>query len=105
MYDSIPMPFFLTLPSLSCVLIVLLQATFPLAASVFENSNESLLLLKSLKLVGTDKIWIRRIKAMRPPRFNFGSLFYAKRSTKTTYFKCWLNDTINALMISEEDGP
>jgi len=101
LYDSIPMPFFLTLPGLSCVLIIWLQATFPLAASVFENSKESLLLLKSVKIVGTDRVLIRTIRAVRPPRFNFGSMFYAKRSTKTTYFECWLNDTINALIFSK----
>jgi len=99
MYDSIPMPFFLILPGFSGVLIFLVQILFPSAASVFENSSKSLQLLKSLKIVATDKIWIRIIRATRPPRFNFGSMFYAKRSTKTTYFTCWLNDTMNALIL------
>jgi len=99
MYDSIPMPFFLGLPSLSCLLLLLWQIIFPFAVSVFENSKRSLELLKSLKIVATDKIWIRSIKATRPPRFNIGSMFYTKRSTKTTCFQCWLNDTVNALIL------
>jgi len=99
MYDSIPMPFFLTVPTLSFLFVVIVQALFPPAASVFENSTKSLLLLKSLKIVGTDKSWIRVIRATRPPRFNFGSMFHAKRSTKTTYFECCFNHTINAIIL------
>jgi len=95
MYDSVPMPFFLIVPSLSCFVILIVQVLFPPAASVFENSTKSLLLLRSLRIIETDKVWIRHIRATKPPRFNFGSMFYAKRSTKTTYIGCLLNDTIN----------
>jgi len=101
MYDSIPMPFFLVLPSLACAQIIFLQIALPFAANVLENSKSSLLLLKALKIVHKDKIWIRTIRATRPPRFNFGSMFYAKQSTKITCFECWLNDTINILLFKE----
>jgi len=101
MYHSIPMPFFLTLPSLSFVIILLVQILFPFAASVFENSRKSLAFLKALKVVGTNKMWRRVIRATRLPRFNIGSMFYAKRSTKTTYFECWFNHTINALIFND----
>jgi len=99
MYDSIPMPFFISVPCLSGFVVVMVQVLFPPAAMFFENSKESLALLQSLKIVATDKICIRTIKATRPPRFNFGSMFYAKRSTKTTYFESCLNDTINAVLV------
>jgi len=99
MYDSIPIPFFLTLSCAAIVEFLFVQILFPYASSVYENSNKSLSLLKSLKAIATDKLWIRTIRATRPPRFNVGSMFYAKRSTKLTCFSCWLNDTINALIL------
>jgi len=99
MYYSIPMPFFLTVPCLSVFAVVMAQFLFPLAASFFENSKKSLELLKSLKIVATNKEWIRSIRATRPPRFNVGSMFYPKRRTKTTYFNCCLNDTISSIIL------
>jgi len=99
MYHLIPMPFFLGLPCAAIVVLFFVQILFPYAASVYENSSKSLYLLKSLKAIGTDKFWIRSIRATRPPRFNVGSMFYTKRSTKTTCFSCWISDTINAIIL------
>jgi len=99
MYDFIPMPFFLTVPSLAIVVLIFVQILFPYASSVYENSSKALCLLKSLKVIATDKLWIRTIRATRPPRFNVGSMFYAKRSSKSTCFSCWISDTINAIIV------
>jgi len=99
MYNFIPMPFFLTVPSLAIVVLIFVQILFPYASSVFENSSKSLCLLKSLKVIATDKLWQRTIRATRPPRFNVGAMFYAKRSTKSTCFSCWISDTINAIIV------
>jgi len=99
MNDSIPILFSMSVACLSGFVLVMVQVLFPAAANFFENSKKSLALLKSLKIVATDKAWIRSIKATQPPRFNFGSMFYAKRSTKATYFECCLNHTINAILL------
>jgi len=73
-YDSIPMPLFLTLPSLAILVFLLLQILFPYASNVFENSIKCLALLNWLRVNATDKLWIRTIRATRPPRFNVGSV-------------------------------
>jgi len=78
MYVSVPMPFFLIVPNLSCFVILIVLVLFPSSVSVFENSTEPLTLTKLLKTVGTDKTWIQVVRATRPPRFNFGSMFCAK---------------------------
>jgi len=80
------MTYFLTLPSVAVVVLFFVQILFPYASSVYENSRKSLYLLKSLKAIATDKFWIRSFRATRPPRFNIGSMFYTKRSTKSTCF-------------------
>jgi len=99
MYHLIPMPFFLSAPCAAIVVLFFAQILFPYAASVYENSSKSLYLLKSFKAIATDKLWVRRIRATRAPRFNVGSMFYAKRSTKSTCFSCWISDTINAIIL------
>jgi len=78
MYDSIPLPFFLTIPLMSFVICVIFQIMFPYAAKVYDNSSKSLFLLKSLKIVATEKLWLKTIKATRPPRFKVGSMFFCR---------------------------
>jgi hypothetical protein len=97
MQDTIPMPFYLIMPSVSLIVVVNVAVLFPAASDVYEGSLE---FLRSVDLiVGRSKYWRKVWRAERPLRFNFGGYFLAKRSTKTTFFYQCIDFTVTALML------
>jgi len=97
-HSKMPMPVFVFMPVLSIFVIIIILTLFPAATKVHDDSCRCL--HKLGLLAGKQKYFSKRVKAQRPFRFNFGPLFMAKNSTKTTYLACVIDGTINALLIS-----
>jgi len=97
MIDVVPFPQYLVFPILSLVIIIVVLAMFPLAVQVFESSTTFLRQIKSL--VGRHKIMRAQVRSQRPCRIGIGQLFYAKRSTKCTYFDNCIQFTVDALLL------
>jgi len=93
-----PMPFFLVMPTLSQFVVIIVASIFPPASDVYEGSVEFLKRVQWSKLVNTNKEYRRMVRAARPIRMDLG-LFFAKRSTKTTYFCSCLDNTVNVLLL------
>jgi len=93
----VPFPEYLVFPILSVGIIIIVLAMFPLGEEVFESSTTFLRHMKSL--VGRHKVMRAQVKSMRPCRLAIGQLFYAKRSTKCTYFDNCIQFTVNALLL------
>jgi hypothetical protein len=97
MHDTIVMPFYLVMPMLSFFVVVIIFALFPKASSMHEESSE--FLRRTVQIVMRDKETIRVLKSERRLRWCVGPLFYAKRSTKSNYFFCCIDYTVNALLL------
>jgi len=98
-FGTIPMPFFLVMPTLSLFVVIIVASIFPPASDVYEGSVEFLKRVQWSKLVNTnEKDYRRMVRAARPLRMDLG-LFFAKRSTKTTYFCSCLDNTVNVLLL------
>jgi hypothetical protein len=96
MRDTIPMPFYLALPCLSCFVLLLIMVLFPTASDIYEDS---LAFLKAMRLIpGRNRYWRRAWKAERAISVSMGGLFVAKRSTKSTFLVQCIDNTINALL-------
>jgi hypothetical protein len=98
MHSTIPMPFYLVMPSMSIFAAIMISILFPNASDVHESSVE---FLRSVKLiVGRRKYWRKVWRAEKPLAITAGPFFFAKRSTKTTYFYQCIDFTITGLMIT-----
>jgi hypothetical protein len=98
MHENIPMPFYLVLPGITIFVVMLTMVLFPAASDVYENSSE---FLRTVKLIaGRNRYWRRVWHAEKVVKFSMGGLFFAKRSTKTTYLVQCIDATINALLVT-----
>jgi hypothetical protein len=98
MHNTIPMPFYLVMPSMSIFAAIMISILFPNASDVHESSVE---FLRSVNLiVGRSKYWRKVWRAEKPLGITAGPLFFAKRSTKTTYFSQCIDFTITGLMFT-----
>jgi len=97
MQNIIPMPFFLIMPMLSIVITNVVMYLFPAASEVHQTSCDFLRKMKIMLF--SHKYWVRKVNAERPFRFNFGSLFIAKKSTQTRFMLCVFDTTIDSLLI------
>jgi hypothetical protein len=99
MRPFIPMPFYLSIPLLCVCDVVFGIVFFPKASNVYDSSVG---FLNSIRFVlgrrsnnkYSRKVWI----AEKPLCIRFGPLFFAKRSTKTTFFQSCMDFTVNALL-------
>jgi hypothetical protein len=96
MYSMIEMPWFLGLPGLSFIVKIIIAVLFPQATKIYEKADQFRLGLYYITRTKHDK---RIAWALRPARIHFGSLFFAKKSTKSTYFKTIFDATINSLLL------
>jgi hypothetical protein len=98
MHNTIPMPFYLVMPSMSIFTVIMISILFPNASDVHESSVE---FLRSVNLiVGRSKYWRKVWRAQKPLGITAGPFFFAKRSTKTTFFYQCIDFTITGLMIT-----
>jgi hypothetical protein len=98
MHSTIPMPFYLLMPTLSIFAVIMISILFPNASHVHESSLE---FLRSINLiVGGSKYWRKVWRAQRPLSIFAGPFFPAKRSTKTTFFYQCIDFTVNGLMLT-----
>jgi len=97
MQTVIPMPYYMAMPMLSIIITVVILCLFPAAVEVHLNSTK--FLKKMDTLVATHKYFSKLVKAQRPFRFNFGSLFMAKKSTQTRFLLCVFDTTIDAILL------
>jgi hypothetical protein len=98
MHNTIPMPFYLVMPSMSIFTVIMISVLFPNASDVHESSVE---FLRSVNLiVGRSKYWRKVWRAEKPLAITAGPFFFAKRSTKTTFFYQCIDFTITGLMIT-----
>jgi hypothetical protein len=96
MHENIPMPYYLVLPGLSIFVVMLIMVLFPATSDVYENSSE---FLRAVRLIaGKSRYWRKVWHAEKAVKFSMGGLFFAKRSTKTTYLVQCIDATINALL-------
>jgi hypothetical protein len=94
--DRIPMPFYLCMPFLALYVIVIIMSLFPYAANIYEESSRFLRLAQgSIKL---SRYWRKSWRSETALRVQFGQFFYAKRKTKTTFFSCCLNLTLDSIL-------
>jgi len=97
LHDVIPMPFYLGLPCLSVTVLVVVMALFPAASAVHGDSCR---VLRNMTAVVPRKTYIsKQLRAQRPFRFSFGSLFIAKNSTKTTFIRCVFDNIVDCLLL------
>jgi hypothetical protein len=96
MYSIIEMPWFLGFPGLSLIVKIIIAVLLPQATKIYETADQFRLGLYYITRTKHDK---RIARSFRPARINFGSLFFAKKSTKSAYFKTIFDATINSLLL------
>jgi len=82
LYDAFPKPYYYGLPFLSVAVLVVILALFSAASSVYDESCR--VMGKMRPVVKRKGYFAKRLKAQKPFRFAFGSLFIAMKSTKMT---------------------
>jgi hypothetical protein len=97
MHETIPLPFYLVLPSHSMFVVMLIMVIVPTASDIYENSSEFLRVVRLIS--GRNRYWRKIWHTERPVQLNVGGFCYAKRLTKTTYLVHCVDSTISALLI------
>jgi len=70
---------------------------FQVWATLYENS---VMVQEKLQFIfGTHAFWKRVVKSRKPFRVKIGTVYYVKRSTKTSFFYHCIDDTINAALV------
>jgi len=95
MHKSLPLIVYISMPGLSVFVSGIVMALFPKAADFYENSTT---FLRLAKLTTLDKYWHKVLRSKTGIKIMFGSMFHAKRSTKTTFFCCVIDYTINLIL-------
>jgi hypothetical protein len=97
MRPYIPMPFYLSIPLLFVCSVIFVIVNFPKASDVYDSSVG---FLNSIRFVlGKRSKYMRKVWiAEKPLCIRLGPLFFAKRSTKTTFFQSCMDFTVDALL-------
>jgi len=85
MHSVIEMPFFLVMPILFVFVVLIIIGLFTPAAQMYEMSNKCLTDRNRLRFVQLNPLLKKQVRAEKPYRVNFGSMFCAKKSTVTLF--------------------
>jgi hypothetical protein len=96
MHDIIPMPFYLGMPCLSVYVVLIIMSLFPSASNIYEESDRFLNLVRGIYM--RDKYWRKAWRSQPAIRMEFGPLFFAKKSTKTTFLASCVDCIFDALL-------
>jgi hypothetical protein len=106
LYHLVPIHLYVLFPVVSCIVVIVVHFTMPLAIQVYEETSAMLEERTSLvsTRVGDKRFLARRIKAMIPLAGNVGTglfdyrFFKVKKSTRVTYYYACVDYTITALL-------
>jgi len=100
MHEAIAMPVFLVMPFLALFVLAIIIGLFTLGTEIFEMSNKCVIKMNQLQMVQCNSLQKKEVKAEKPYKVNCGgAMFSAKKSTKTSYFRCCIEDTITACLL------
>lgn len=104
LYSVIPLAFYVWIPVISVVTIIIIVNLIPAAVNIHESSKKGI----SLKKKDAGSYWKRKLGAQRPFVLCTGVLDYRffemKQSTKLVYYFALLENTVNVLISLNEFG-
>jgi len=97
LHSVIPMPYFLSIPFCSVIIMAFYFLLMPPASDIHEKS---IAFLKQMRIIcGDNKYLLRKVKSQRACRINIGQICMIKRSTLTKFIDCTIDLSINSILL------